>query len=132
VSFTTYKFTPYTDHLFPDARVSLRIRDFDQTRGNFVLGPNAKIDVSGLVVDDRPLATDPLSQPQAIDGGSIGIVGFDVSLAKGSLLDASGGVIFARDGRRTYGAGGSIAIRAGNDPKIPHITGGLTIVEKQQ
>jgi filamentous hemagglutinin family protein len=131
LNFTAYKFTPYLDHLFPDGLASIRIRDIDPDRGNIVLGAGAKLSVAGLVVDDRPLALAPLSQPQAIDGGSISIAGFNVDLQQGTAIDASGGVLFARDGRRTYGVGGSIAIKAGNDPKIPHVVGGRELREKQ-
>lgn len=131
LNFTVYKFTPYTEHLFPDGNASLRIRDIDPSRGNFVLSPGASLNVAGLVVDDRALSSTALTLPQVIDGGSISIASFNVNLAAGSAIDASGGVLFARDGRRTYGAGGSISIKAGNDPKTSHIVGGLTLREAQ-
>ena len=130
LSFTALKITPYLDHQLNDNQRAFLISDFDTRRGNFLLGTGVRLDVAGLVVDDRPLARDPLSRPLAIDGGSISIAGFHVELPDGSILDASGGVVFDRSGRRTYGTGGSISIRGGNDPRLPHFLNGYTISEK--
>ncbi len=131
LSFTALKLTPYLEHRFRDLAVALEIRDVIANRGRFSLGERTRLDVSGLVVDDRPLARDPLSQPLAIDGGSISIAGYSVTLPQGSVLDASGGVVFSRSGTRTYGAGGSITIRGGSDPRNAHLLNGLIIREKQ-
>jgi hypothetical protein len=129
LSFTAYNFTPYQDHEFPDGVKATPAPD--PTRGNLVLGANALLNTAGLIVDDRPLAANPLSLPLAIDGGSISVAGYNVALQKGSVLDASGGVAFAKDGKRTFGAGGSISIKAGNDPKALQIVGGTLELEAQ-
>ncbi len=131
LNFTALKLTPYLEHRFRDLAVALEIRDVVANRGRFSLGERTRLDVAGLVVDDRPLARDPLSQPLALDGGSISIAGYSVTLPQGSVLDASGGVVFSRSGTRTYGAGGSITIRGGNDPRNAHLLNGLVVREKQ-
>jgi filamentous hemagglutinin len=130
LNFTALKITPYLDHLLNDNQRSFLIRDFDITRGRFYLEKGVRLDVAGLVVDDRPLSSEPLSMPIATDGGNISIAGFKVDLEKGSVLDASGGVVFDRSGRRTYGAGGSISIRGGNDPRLAHFLNGYVIRER--
>lgn len=122
LKFTAYNFTPYQNHRFPDGAFSTPPADL--TRGIFTLGAGSTLSTAGLIVDDRPLAPNPLSLPLALDGGSIGIAGFNVSLAEGSKVDASGGVALGKDGKRTYGAGGAISILAGNDPLTPQIIGG--------
>lgn len=130
LNFTALKITPYLDHRLNDNQRAFLISDFDRRRGNFLLGRGVRLDVAGLVVDDRPFASDALLMPLATDGGSISIAGFNVDLSEGSVLDASGGVAFDRSGRRTYGAGGSISIRGGNDPRLAHFLNGYVISEK--
>ena len=130
LNFTALKITPYLEHLLRDGGRSFLISDFDATRGRFSLERGVRLDVAGLVVDDRPLARDPLTSAIATDGGSISIAGFNVDLSEGSVIDASGGVVFDRNGRRTYGAGGSITIRGGNDPLQSRFLNGYVISEK--
>lgn len=123
LSLTAYNFTPYLEHEFPPPSVKTTPLPAEG-RGNIRLGAGALLSTTGLMVDDRDVALAPLSQPMAIDGGSISIEGFSVALEKGSVLDVSGGVAFAKDGKRTFGSGGSLSIKAGNDPKTVQIVGG--------
>ncbi len=129
LNFTALKITPYLDHLLKDGQAAFRIGNFDPQRGGFSLAQGVRLDVAGLIVDDRQFSSDALSMPLATDGGSISIAGFHVDLAEGSVLEASGGVAFDRSGRRTYGAGGNITIRGGNDPRLPHFLNGYVITE---
>jgi hypothetical protein len=93
-------------------------------RGRFTLASGAVLDTSGLLVDDRPSADAPLSQTLAIDGGSISISTYSADLAKGGIIDVSGGLRLGTDGRVTYGDGGSIDIRTGKDLSLGSVTGG--------
>ena len=122
LSFTAHNLTPYTEQKFPIGTTFQVTPNLG--RGNFTLGPNAALNIAGLVVDDRLLSRNPLALPLATDGGSVSIAGYNVALAVGSAIDASGGVVFDRAGKRTYGNGGSISIKAGNDPKTTQIIGG--------
>ena len=122
LTFTTTKATPYQDHKFDGAPKS--IANQVGGRGTLIVENGVTLSTAGLIVDDRPLAAAPLSLPLALDGGSISLRGFDVVLAEGTTLDASGGVVFAKDSKRTYGAGGSISIKAGNDANLPQLVGG--------
>lgn len=124
LTFVAYNSTPYLDHLFP---VGDKIQPaVDRTRGQFVLGPNASLSTSGLIVDDRFNAPGPANLPTTIDGGRISIRAFSADLATGSSIDVSGGAAVSVSGKRTYGAGGSIQITAGQDPndKLKGLVGG--------
>src|SRR4030095_11716752 len=93
-------------------------------RGRFNLASGAVLDTSGLLVDDRPSADAPLSQTLALDGGSISIATYSANLAKGSIIDVSGGVRIGFDGGVAYGDGGSIDIKTGKDLSMGSVTGG--------
>ncbi len=91
-------------------------------RGNFVLGRNAVLDTSGLLLDDRAGSPDWL--PAATAGGTVSIAGFDVRLDKGSRVDVSGGAQIGSRGRVAYGDAGSISIEAGRDLAVSEVFGG--------
>ena len=128
LSFTAYNQTPFLDQKFPPGSTKT-LPAPDLTRGTVTLGANAALSVAGLVIDDRPLSLSALSLPIATDGGSVAIAGYNAELIAGSRIDASGGVVFDRAGRRSYGAGGSISIKAGNDPKLLQLIGGRLRLE---
>lgn len=87
--------------------------------GDLQLGAAARLDTSGLWVNDQPgnrQTLDPVALP--IAGGSIALhaVG-GLDLAEGSRISADGGAWLAKNGKVTAGAGGSIALGvAGNTP----------------
>jgi filamentous hemagglutinin family protein len=91
-------------------------------RGVVSLAPGAKLSTAGLVVDERHGRGAEL--PLALDGGGISITAYDVALAKGGTLDVSGGVHVDGKGRKHWGDGGGIGIKAGQDPNILSVTGG--------
>lgn len=93
-------------------------------RGLFTLGPLASLSTAGLVVDDRPGGTTPLTTPLVIDGGNISIEAFSANLATGSTIDVSGGVSVSSRGRMSYGDGGSIRILTGRDLTLSAVIGG--------
>jgi len=99
--------------------------DVDLAQGSITLGPGAKLDVAGLVIDDR--STGPLdSAPTGLftNGGSVALRGFNISLAQGSIIDVSGGVAVTARGKYSYGDAGSIAIEAGKDVNYASVLGG--------
>ncbi len=122
LAFTASRATPYQDHKFSGDTKTADHQPLG--RGTVTLAGTGVLNASGLIVDDRPLAAAPLTLPLAVDGGSISLRGYNVSLEAGSVVDASGGVAFARDAKRTYGAGGSISVKAGNDPVLSQVIGG--------
>jgi filamentous hemagglutinin len=95
----------------------------DPAMGTIRLGRSASIDLSGLVVDDRPLGLRSFS-PFQTKGGTISLVGYNVLLDKGSRLDVSGGVAVSAKGGLVYGRGGTINIAAGQDPTYESVLGG--------
>ena len=85
-------------------------------RGDFTLGNDALLSTAGLVVDNAAGAPGANTVPQFNDGGTITIKGYNADLEAGTSIDVSGGVVVARSGKATYGAGGKIDIEAGQDP----------------
>lgn len=96
----------------------------EPARGLFTLGASASINTAGLIVDDRLVAPAPLTQPFVLDGGHVSIESFSARLARGSVIDVSGGVAVDAWGRKTYGDAGSISIKAGKDPVLEPVVGG--------
>ncbi len=93
-------------------------------RGNITLGASAILDTAGLQVDDREGSIAPLSMPLITAGGSISLSGYNVNLAHGGIVNASGGVAISPKGAIAYGKGGSISIASGQDPGLPQVLGG--------
>ena len=122
LNFSVYDFTPYLDHAF--AGVPQTLQPIDEKRGQFTLGAGAALTVAGLGVDDRPFAASPLTTPLVLDGGSISIASFNGKFAPGSTIDASGGYALSTTGKRTFGNGGSISLKIGQDPGFTSLIGG--------
>jgi filamentous hemagglutinin len=93
-------------------------------RGLFSLSAGAILDVSGLLVDDRQLSPTAGSMPITTAGGSIAIDTYTAALAEGSQIDVSGGAYISGTGAVSYGKGGSLSIRTGQDLNIPSVLGG--------
>lgn len=85
----------------------------DQSVG---LRSGALLDVGGLWVNDGPMAGGPDATPVWIDGGAVVLssVSGEVVLEDGARIDASGGAWRQWNGRIEAGAGGDIALAAGN------------------
>jgi filamentous hemagglutinin len=93
-------------------------------RGRFTLGSGGALDVAGLVIDLRPTGKTPFSLPQVTTGGRVSIGTYSASLAAGSLIDVSGGVLAGPRGGMTYGNAGSLEILAGRDLSLSGVDGG--------
>jgi filamentous hemagglutinin family protein len=94
------------------------------TRGNFVLAPGATLSTAGLIVDNLEFSPTEETLPEALGGGSVTIDSFSANLAVGSSIDVSGGVMGNPTGTLTYGNGGTITIKAGQDPVSTATLGG--------
>lgn len=97
---------------------------YDPTRGNVTLGAEGSLNTAGLIVDDRMSSLTARTLPLVTDGGSIAIESYNVDLAHGSSINASGGVVVDEINEPNYGDGGSISILAGKDPNAASIFGG--------
>lgn len=84
--------------------------------GIITLGTSAKIDVSGMLVDDRPTANQAITTRRALDGGTVSLEGYSIYLSKGSVVDASGGARAKPLSGFEFGSGGAISVLAGRDP----------------
>ena len=96
-------------------------------RGQFTLGSAATLSTAGLIVDDRRDIATAFALPLVTDGGQgVSIIAYGATLMPGSTITASAGVAANATGKRTYGAGGNIVIRAGKDPNFAVLGGHLT------
>ncbi len=106
--------------IIPDASM------VDKRQGTISLSSRTRLNVSGMIVDDRltaPRLNEPL--PVVNWGGDIRLVGYNVNVPVGSTLDASGGLVVSIHGDDySYGDGGSITVEAGQDPTYGSVLGG--------
>jgi len=98
-------------------------------RGQFILDASASLTAAGLIVDDRLSSPTAEALPLNTNGGTITINGYSVDLEAGSSIDVSGGVVMSPAGKITYGKGGGIVIKAGQDPTIKSVIGGKLTLE---
>jgi filamentous hemagglutinin len=89
--------------------------------GRVMIGAGARIDAAGMVSNDLH---DHSPRPILLNGGSVSISGYDVSLATGASVDVSGGYrqsLLRGGAASAYGDAGSISISAGQDVTFPTI-----------
>ncbi len=122
ISLTAYNFSPYEYQLLKATDPLLSTKPalgVVAGRGIIELGADAVLDVSGMIVDDRPTSGQTVTTRRVLNGGKVTLEGFTINLPKGSLVDASGGARAKPSGKFEYGTGGSINILAGRDPNLP-------------
>ena len=120
-SASVYNISPYTTDLISTPPAN-------SGRGNFTLGGSGLISVAGLTVDDRSGPTTAGTMRLVTAGGAVTIKSYNVNLVSGGIIDANGGVLIGTTGKLSPGAGGSIAISAGQDLNIAAVTcGRLTL-----
>ncbi len=123
VALDVYNFSPYALKKL-DAAAERQTPPADPTRGMLTIAPGAVVSAAGQISDDRPGWFEWENAPAVINGGSVSINAYSANLAAGSLIDVSGGVSVGPTGRRTYGNGGSLSIKVGQDPGLKSILGG--------
>jgi filamentous hemagglutinin family protein len=126
VALTAYNFSPYlyAELSATGALAAQPAPAVQLGRGLVALGNSSRIDVSGMMVDDRSFAVNPTYGPVHTDGGSVHLEGYAVRLPSGSVLDASGGVYAFGRNKFAYGEGGSISVLSGRDPDLATSVGG--------
>lgn len=126
LDFIAYNYSPYTYQLmeanggFAAAPAPLPVVG----RGSIRLAPGKMLDVSGMAIDERTATADSGRRGIFLDGGTIALEGYSVSLGEGSLLNADGGRYTNLSGRFAYGNGGDISVLAGKDPVLSTTIGG--------
>ena len=123
LSFTVYDRSPFADRALTGGAQPAPPQP-DATRGNFTLGASGVLSAAGLVVDDRADGATTNGVPLVTAGGAISIASYSANFVSGSVVDASGGMAINANGKATYGKGGSVAIKAGQDPKFASLLGG--------
>ncbi len=123
LSLTAFELSPYTFARLI-ANPGSPPPSYDPSRGNFTLGRAGEFSVAGLIVDDRFSSLTAGTLPFVTSGGAIVIKAFNIDLAPGTLIDASGGVAVNEAGIANYGNGGRISIIAGQDPNATALFGG--------
>ncbi len=116
IALTAYNVSPFTFARLKTDQAAVTPAP-NAGRGAIVLGSGAILSTAGLVIDDRRGLLSTLDRPMMLRG-------YSAALAKGSLLDASGGVFLDAKGAATYGLGGHIEILAGQDPELRSVVGG--------
>jgi len=131
VSLTAYNFSPYKYQELEatNALSNQPAPGIVSGRGTVILGSAAKIDVSGMIVDDRPTTPQAVAGGRVLEGGSVSLEGYSIFLSKGSVIDASGGARAKPVKGFEFGAGGSISILAGRDPDLSTSIGGSLILD---
>jgi filamentous hemagglutinin family protein len=124
VSLTAYSISPYEY-----ARSSITSLPLPgANRGLVSLGAAAALNVAGVNSDDSPTTNlNPLATISR-KGGSVLLEGLNVQTAVGSLINASSGISISAIGKISYGDGGSISLKAGQDPSYKSILGGKLII----
>ncbi len=121
LAFTALNVSPYESSV---SSALEKIPLANQGRGVFSLEPGARLSAAGMVLDDRLNIREGFLSPFQSVGGAINITAYTASLAKGSEIDVTGGYSWAVDGSRTYGSGGAISIKTGQDPVALAVLGG--------
>jgi filamentous hemagglutinin family protein len=122
LAFTVYDFSPYTI-LGPGASTP----SADGTRGKFILDSSGSLSTAGLVIDQSTSGSSTL--PLVIDGGAIGIAGYDTELMAGSVINSSGGAVITAADKQTFGKGGSISVSGGQDVSYSGLLGGQLVLD---
>jgi filamentous hemagglutinin family protein len=124
VSLTAYSISPYEY-----ARSSITSLPLPgANRGLVSLGAAAALNVAGVNSDDSPTSNlNPLATISR-KGGSVLLEGLNVQTAAGSLINASSGISISAIGKIAYGDGGSISLKAGQDPSYKSILGGKLVI----
>lgn len=130
LTFNAYDYSPYADAASPLTGIALQATPApDSTRGSFKLGSTGSLSTAGLIVDDRSTSATAASLPLVTNGGTIAINGYSVDLVAGSTVDVSGGVSISGANKVTYGNGGSLSIKAGQDPNLLSLLGGQLVLD---
>jgi filamentous hemagglutinin family protein len=122
--FTAYNYSPVFAAEFGQVSQSPLRPAARAGRGIFTLGSGVTLDLAGLIVDDRLGNPSAFMQPLVLGGGEVSIEAYSVDLQVGSMIDVSGGVAVNPRGVTSYGDGGSISIRAGENPGFGPVLGG--------
>lgn len=123
VALTAYAFSPYQADILK-ADPASAAPAFDLSNGSIDISRTGRISVAGLLVDDLYSIPSTGLRPYFVDGGSINLTGFNVRAKTGSILNVSGGMAVSNQGDFRYGAGGTLTLAAGNDPKLSSLLGG--------
>ena len=87
---------------------------YNPARGNLVVAADATLSAEGLVIDDR--SATGLQTPLITSGGTVSLLASNITVDPGAILSVSGGATIGATGKVTYGNGGSIVVKAGEDP----------------
>jgi filamentous hemagglutinin family protein len=125
LNFTAYEMSPYEFERLqrylgvdsgPDYQDTLILPGITKSSGRFYLRSGATLSTAGLISDERSFNNKPFDAPLQANAGSVTIAAYEANLAKGSVIDVSGGVRLDPNGKVSYGDAGSISVLAGKDP----------------
>ena len=126
VSIKTYNFSPF-EYQYLSATGALLTEPAPAHvagRGDIVIGTTGFVDVSGMLIDERPTSSAAFATRRSMDAGSATFEGYNMSLEKGGRILASAGAKAQFTGGFSYGKAGSISLLAGKDPALSTTIGG--------
>lgn len=121
LTFKALNISPYESSVYKALEI---IPTANQGQGIFSLASGALLSTAGVVLDDRLSVSDNSLKPFLSGGGSINIAAYTASLSEKSEINVSGGYSWGTNGDRTYGSGGAISIKTGQDPMALAVLGG--------
>jgi len=131
LSIKAFNFSPYPIRISPRGINSpekprlFRLRDAEK----ITVAAGAHIDVSGMLVDERPTSSVPSNIRRSTNGGSVILEAYDINPAAGSRVTASAGALASYAGKVVVGKAGSISLLAGKDPSLSTTIGGKLVME---
>jgi filamentous hemagglutinin family protein len=124
ISLTAYSISPYEYARSGISSLPLP----GANRGLVSLGTSAALNVAGVNSDDSPTSNLNALAVISRKGGSVILEGLNVQTAAGSLINASSGISISAMGKISYGDGGSISLKAGQDPSYKSLLGGKLVI----
>jgi len=124
IALTAYNISPYA---FTQSQIT-ELPIADPERGIVRLGASGVLDVSGVTVDDRITSPRRFTMPISRNGGKVNVAAFSILTVPGSVINASSAISFSSSGKIQYGDGGSISLKAGQDPSYPSLLGGKLVL----
>lgn len=124
IDISAYNYSPFAAALIRKTVTSAVEMPALPDRGRIEIASGAVLSAAGTMLDERTATVGAALTPIAQNGGTVSLSGYDVSVARGSTLDVSGGMTVSPTGKFSFGKGGQLTVAAGQDLAITSVLGG--------